>query len=84
MNLIPKRKKIIIGYSIIVFCLCIFFVPWVKQWPIDGVIATTALSHAPIWKPVSGVAVDVDTKRLAIELLGVSVLAGTLFVLVKD
>lgn len=83
MRFTKLQKTIILIYAVVVFFLCIVFVPWCKEYPIEGVSMKVAYKrYLPIWSPP--VHSKVDINRLLVEIFASSILFGTAFVLVGN
>ena len=78
MELTKWRKRIMLIYASILFIFFFLFVLWRL---VSGELSR-AVGHSPIWSPpYSGRNAVVDTSRLAVEILGVTIVAGVAFVL---
>jgi hypothetical protein len=75
-----RRRLLLVAYGCAVFALSVLYVPWVGGSPRYPTM--TASDYAPIWSPPGKfVAESVDVNRLMIQLTGITLVAGVVFVL---
>ncbi len=81
MRLTKWRRRILTGYAAIVFLLCFLAVPWVII--LKGNRITPPYRVGPIFSPPrkATVLATIDIPVLAVELLGVTAVAGVAFAL---
>ena len=79
MELTKWRSRILIGYAVAVVWICFFAVPWaiIREGTVRRV-----LPSSPIWSPPHHLA-TVHLSRLAVEMLGVTIVAGVAFLLAR-
>ncbi len=72
-----KAKIVLSAYSLLVVFGCIY-VPWKADLPKAFRGSTRSLPWSPLWSPPHDLAV-VDLERIALELVGITVLFGLFF-----
>lgn len=87
MRLTSLRKKILIVYAILVFVLCIFIVPWKlvndRDFSSPPAYKYRAIWNAPI-NPNGYYIGAIDTARLSMELLALTIATGVIFLCVPN